>query len=188
MTSEFCRQFKLSIKHERCSHTMFQYIFIWKPGFLIRSKWMYNDIKKWVAALECVHVCLDTLDSVSFHHLLLVGYHRTQVLKTLYSELSPYKDYSLVVCGHSLGAGCASIVSLYSHPDPCLLLIMLASHTYVAWTLIIHRSYHLCFGHHFHRCDVSHMRWVKPYQWLGRVYSNHSLILCCDVAARLCIW
>jgi len=51
-------------------------------GFLARCKWMYNDIKK------------------------------SKVLKTLYSEQSPFKDYPLVLCGHSLGAGCASILAL----------------------------------------------------------------------------
>jgi sn1-specific diacylglycerol lipase len=55
-------------------------------GFLLRSKWMYNDIKK------------------------------QQVLKTLFSSESPYKSYSLVVTGHSLGAGCASILALMLRP------------------------------------------------------------------------
>lgn len=41
---------------------------------------------------------------------------RSQVLKTLYSEESPFKNYSLVVCGHSLGAGCASILALMLRP------------------------------------------------------------------------
>jgi len=56
-------------------------------GFLARSKWLYNDIKK------------------------------SQVLKTLYSEQSPFKDYPLIICGHSLGAGCASILSLMLRPS-----------------------------------------------------------------------
>jgi len=56
-------------------------------GFLARSKWMYNDIKK------------------------------SRVLKTLYSEQSPFKDYDLILCGHSLGAGCASILSLILRPS-----------------------------------------------------------------------
>lgn len=56
-------------------------------GFLARSKWMYNDIKK------------------------------NKILKTLYSQHSPYKDYPLVLCGHSLGAGCASILSLMLRPS-----------------------------------------------------------------------
>lgn len=51
-------------------------------GFLVRSKWIYNDIK------------------------------RTKVLNTLYLESSPYNSYPLVLCGHSLGAGCASILSV----------------------------------------------------------------------------
>ena len=34
------------------------------------------------------------------------------MLKTIYSDQSPYKDYNLIICGHSLGAGCASIVSI----------------------------------------------------------------------------
>ena len=42
---------------------------------------------------------------------------RTRVLKTLYSEQSPFQDYSLVLCGHSLGAGCASILSLMLRPS-----------------------------------------------------------------------
>eukprot|EP00579_Thalassiosira_antarctica_P010681 CAMPEP_0201912116 /NCGR_PEP_ID=MMETSP0903-20130614/2870_1 /ASSEMBLY_ACC=CAM_ASM_000552 /TAXON_ID=420261 /ORGANISM="Thalassiosira antarctica, Strain CCMP982" /LENGTH=1009 /DNA_ID=CAMNT_0048447001 /DNA_START=24 /DNA_END=3053 /DNA_ORIENTATION=- len=56
-------------------------------GFLARSKWMYNDIKK------------------------------SKVLKTLHSDQSPFKDYPLVLCGHSLGAGCASILSLMLRPS-----------------------------------------------------------------------
>jgi sn1-specific diacylglycerol lipase len=55
-------------------------------GFLLRSKWMYNDIQ------------------------------RRQVLKKLFSPESPFKDYSLVICGHSLGAGCASILALMLKP------------------------------------------------------------------------
>lgn len=55
-------------------------------GFLLRSKWMYNDIK------------------------------RRQVLKMLFSPESPFKDYPLVICGHSLGAGCASILALMLRP------------------------------------------------------------------------
>jgi hypothetical protein len=55
-------------------------------GFLLRSKWIYNDIKK------------------------------QQVLKKLFSSDSPFKSYSVVVTGHSLGAGCASILSLMLRP------------------------------------------------------------------------
>ena len=55
-------------------------------GILARSKWLYNQIKK------------------------------TKVLKTLYSEKSPFKDFSLVVCGHSLGAGCASLLAFMVRP------------------------------------------------------------------------
>jgi sn1-specific diacylglycerol lipase len=55
-------------------------------GFLARSNWIYNDIK------------------------------RTKVLNTLYLETSPYNPYPLVLCGHSLGAGCASILSLMLRP------------------------------------------------------------------------
>mmetsp|Transcript_11971 Transcript_11971/g.24570 ORF Transcript_11971/g.24570 Transcript_11971/m.24570 type:complete len:640 (+) Transcript_11971:31-1950(+) len=51
-------------------------------GFLTRSKWIYNDIQK------------------------------NQTLKTLYSDRSPFKDFPLVLCGHSLGAGVASILAL----------------------------------------------------------------------------
>ncbi|KAL7535163.1 hypothetical protein ACHAXR_006312 [Thalassiosira sp. AJA248-18] len=56
-------------------------------GFLARSKWMFNDIKK------------------------------TKILSTLYSGHSPFKDYPLVICGHSLGAGCASILALMLRPS-----------------------------------------------------------------------
>ena len=55
-------------------------------GMLARSKWLYNQIKK------------------------------TKVLKTLYSEKSPFKDFGLVVCGHSLGAGCASLLAIMVRP------------------------------------------------------------------------
>jgi len=56
-------------------------------GVLTRCKWMYNDIKK----------------------------HR--VLKHLYSSNSAYKDYRLVVVGHSLGGGCAQVLSLMLRPS-----------------------------------------------------------------------
>lgn len=55
-------------------------------GFLRRSMWIYNDIQK------------------------------QQVLKTLYSPDSPFKNYPLVLCGHSLGAGVASILALMLRP------------------------------------------------------------------------
>ncbi|KAL7535880.1 hypothetical protein ACHAXR_012207 [Thalassiosira sp. AJA248-18] len=55
-------------------------------GFLTRAKWLYNDIKK------------------------------NRCLKNLASEQSPFKDYPLVLCGHSLGAGCATILSLMLRP------------------------------------------------------------------------
>jgi sn1-specific diacylglycerol lipase len=55
-------------------------------GVLARSKWLYNDI------------------------------HKTKVLKRLYSDDSPFKDYGLVVCGHSLGAGCASVLAIMLQP------------------------------------------------------------------------
>ncbi|KAL7463719.1 hypothetical protein ACHAXS_004076 [Conticribra weissflogii] len=51
-------------------------------GFLTRSKWIFNDIKK------------------------------NRTLQTLYSDQSPFKDFPLVFCGHSLGAGVASILAL----------------------------------------------------------------------------
>jgi hypothetical protein len=56
-------------------------------GFLARSKWLYNDI------------------------------HKTKVLKTLYSNESPFKDYGLVCAGHSLGAGCASLLAIMIRPS-----------------------------------------------------------------------
>ena len=56
-------------------------------GVLTRCKWTYNDIKK------------------------------HGVLKHLYSNMSPYKDYKLVVCGHSLGGGCAQVMSLMLRPS-----------------------------------------------------------------------
>lgn len=55
-------------------------------GFLLRSKWIYNDIKL------------------------------QQVLKTLYSSVSPYNSYRLVITGHSLGAGVSSILALMLRP------------------------------------------------------------------------
>lgn len=51
-------------------------------GVLTRAKWLYNDLKK---------------------------YH---ILKQLYAEDSPYKEHNLVVVGHSLGGGCAQVLSL----------------------------------------------------------------------------
>ena len=56
-------------------------------GVLTRCKWTYNDIKK------------------------------NGVLKNLYSNESPYKEYNLVVCGHSLGGGCAQVLSLMLRPS-----------------------------------------------------------------------
>jgi hypothetical protein len=56
-------------------------------GVLTRTKWLYNDIK--------VH----------------------KVLKLLFSEDSQYKEYNLVVVGHSLGGGCASVLSLMLRPS-----------------------------------------------------------------------
>ncbi|KAL7535218.1 hypothetical protein ACHAXR_007620 [Thalassiosira sp. AJA248-18] len=56
-------------------------------GVLARAKWMYNDIKK------------------------------RRVLKNLYSSESMYKDYNLVVVGHSLGGGCAQVLSLMLRPS-----------------------------------------------------------------------
>ena len=54
-------------------------------GFLARSNWIYNDIK------------------------------RTNVLNTLYLETSPYNTYPLVLCGHSLGAGASFCNSSSKH-------------------------------------------------------------------------
>jgi hypothetical protein len=56
-------------------------------GFLVRAKWIYNDIK------------------------------RQQVLRSLISLDRQCKDYPLVICGHSLGAGVASILSLMLRPN-----------------------------------------------------------------------
>ena len=56
-------------------------------GFLARSKWLYNSLRS------------------------------EQVLKTMYSDKSPFKDYGLVVCGHSLGAGCASLLAIMLRPS-----------------------------------------------------------------------
>ena len=56
-------------------------------GVLTRCKWMYNDIKK------------------------------QKVLKHLYSSDSLYKDYKLTVVGHSLGGGCAQVLSLMLRPS-----------------------------------------------------------------------
>ena len=56
-------------------------------GVLTRAKWLYNDLKK---------------------------YH---TLKQLYAEDSPYKEHDLVVVGHSLGGGCAQVLSLLLRPS-----------------------------------------------------------------------
>ncbi len=56
-------------------------------GILARSKWLYNSLRS------------------------------EKVLKTLYSNESPFKDYGLVVCGHSLGAGCASLLAIMLRPS-----------------------------------------------------------------------
>lgn len=54
---------------------------------------------------------------IFFLPILFDGYFiRSRVLKTLYSDQSPFKDYPLVLCGHSLGAGCASILSIMLRP------------------------------------------------------------------------
>ena len=42
---------------------------------------------------------------------------RSRVLKHLYSDESVYKDYDLVVVGHSLGGGCAQVLSLMLRPS-----------------------------------------------------------------------
>lgn len=42
---------------------------------------------------------------------------RSRVLKNLYSDESAYKDYDLVVVGHSLGGGCAQVLSLMLRPS-----------------------------------------------------------------------
>ena len=55
-------------------------------GVLTRAKWLYNDLKKY------------------------------RVLKQLYAEDSPYKEHNLVVVGHSLGGGCAQVLSLLLRP------------------------------------------------------------------------
>lgn len=39
------------------------------------------------------------------------------MLKTLYSDSSPFAKYPLVVCGHSLGGGCAAILALLLKPS-----------------------------------------------------------------------
>ncbi|KAL7463832.1 hypothetical protein ACHAXS_004182 [Conticribra weissflogii] len=56
-------------------------------GVLSRAKWLYNDIKK------------------------------NRVLKRLFSDQSPYKHYDLTVVGHSLGGGCAQVLSLMLRPS-----------------------------------------------------------------------
>lgn len=43
--------------------------------------------------------------------------HRQRMLKHLYSSDSIYKDYNLVVVGHSLGGGCAQVLSLMLRPS-----------------------------------------------------------------------
>ena len=56
-------------------------------GVLTRAKWLYNDLKK----------------------------HR--ILRRLYAEDSPYKEHNLTVVGHSLGGGCAQVLSLLLRPS-----------------------------------------------------------------------
>jgi hypothetical protein len=56
-------------------------------GVITRCKWIYNDVK------------------------------RQKVLKRLYSVNSPYRDWNLVVVGHSLGAACAQLLSLMLRPS-----------------------------------------------------------------------
>ncbi|KAL3796024.1 hypothetical protein HJC23_013081 [Cyclotella cryptica] len=56
-------------------------------GVLTRAKWMYNDMKE------------------------------NRVLKMLYSNDSRYNAYNLVVVGHSLGGGCATVLSLMLRPN-----------------------------------------------------------------------
>uniref|UniRef100_A0A7S2P2B1 sn-1-specific diacylglycerol lipase n=1 Tax=Skeletonema marinoi TaxID=267567 RepID=A0A7S2P2B1_9STRA len=56
-------------------------------GMLARSKWLYNSLRS------------------------------EKVIKTLYSDESPFKDYGLVVCGHSLGGGCASLLAVMLRPS-----------------------------------------------------------------------
>lgn len=56
-------------------------------GLLARSKWLYNSLRS------------------------------EKVLKTLYSDESPFKDYDLVVCGHSMGAGCAILLAVMLRPS-----------------------------------------------------------------------
>lgn len=46
----------------------------------------------------------------------MMHYYSSRVLKTLYSEQSPFRNYPLVLCGHSLGAGCASVLSIMLRP------------------------------------------------------------------------
>mmetsp|Transcript_34896 Transcript_34896/g.78621 ORF Transcript_34896/g.78621 Transcript_34896/m.78621 type:complete len:993 (-) Transcript_34896:106-3084(-) len=56
-------------------------------GFLARSKWIINDLKK------------------------------RMVLDKLYEVGSPYENFGVVVCGHSLGGGVAAILSLMLRPS-----------------------------------------------------------------------
>jgi len=54
--------------------------------------------------------------------LLADAFSRSRVLKQLYSDSSVYRDYDLVVVGHSLGGGCAQVLSLMLRPSfPSLL-------------------------------------------------------------------
>ena len=56
-------------------------------GVLSKAKWLYNDLKKY------------------------------KILKQLYAQDSPYKEHNLVVVGHSLGGGCAQVLSLLLRPS-----------------------------------------------------------------------
>lgn len=58
--------------------------------------------------------------SLAFPSLLILfrfDASRSRVLKQLYSENSAYRDYDLIVVGHSLGGGCAQVLSLMLRPS-----------------------------------------------------------------------
>jgi putative lipase involved disintegration of autophagic bodies len=86
-------------------------------GVLTRCKWMYNDIKRreiidiYVFSFYCYPICIFLTICFACCHF------RSRVLKHLYSDESVYKDYDLVVVGHSLGGGCAQVLSLMLRPS-----------------------------------------------------------------------
>lgn len=64
----------------------------------------------------CTTLVLHMNIEVSLNNILLRPL-RHEVLKNLYSGDSMYKDYNLIIVGHSLGGGCAQVLSLMLRPS-----------------------------------------------------------------------